>query len=81
MKRRLLNFSKNLIICIGLVVIVMMLFFTTSSYAADEKTVGQLIRETVGTWYKVVVKFSIAVYSIGYLIIVLKLFADKTPER
>ena len=81
MKDKLLNFSRNLIIALGLVVIVMTLFFATSSYAASGDTLGKLMRKTVSDWYRFILKICMIVYSIGYLIIILKLLADRTPER
>ena len=81
MKQKLLNFSRNLIIALGLVVMVMILFFTTSSYAASGDTLGKLMRSTVSDWYRFILKVCLAVYAVGYLIIILKLLADRTPER
>ena len=78
MKARLLNFFKNLIISFGLVVIVMTVFFTTSSCAV---TFGETMRSTFSDWYRVIIRISFSVYIVGYLIIVLKLLANRTPER
>ena len=115
MKKKLLNFSKNLIIVLGLVVMIEMLFFATRSYAATDatvneiqnttsstaeksettdageedsessggqtKTVGQTIRAKISSWYKFISRASLAFFASGYLIMILKLLADKTPEK
>lgn len=81
MKHKLLNFSKNLIISIILVVIVMMLFFTTSSCAASGDTLGKLMRQSISEWYRTILKFSLIVYLIGYLIILIKVLIERTPEK
>lgn len=81
MKNRLLNFSKNLIISLGLIVLIMVLFFTTSSYAEAGDTFGKIMRTNISSWYKIILNFSLSVYFIGYLVIVLKLLADRTPQR
>ena len=59
----------------------MMLFFTTSSYAVSGFTLGSVMRQTISVWYLYILRISISVYVIGYLIIVLKLLVDRTPER
>ena len=79
MKKKLLNFSKNLIIVLGLVV-VLMLFFTTRSYAASQN-LAHIMRETISDWYRVVRNLSISIYSIGYLLICLHLLTNNTPEK
>lgn len=79
MKKKLLNFSKNLIIVLGLVV-VLMLFFTTRSYAASQN-LAHIMRETISSWYRVVRNLSISIYSIGYLLICLHLLTNNTPEK
>ncbi|MBR1540359.1 MAG: hypothetical protein IJ629_04230 [Clostridia bacterium] len=84
MKHKLLNFSKNLIIALGLVVMVMILFFTTSSYAVTGhavNTLGQLMRTTISDWYRWILRITLSAYVAGFLVIVLKLLADRTPER
>ena len=80
MKNRLLNFSKNLIIMLGLVV-TMLLLFTTISYGADGDSLGKMMRSTVSGWYRFITKLSLAIFSIVYIVILLKLLADRTPER
>jgi len=81
MKNKLLNFSKNLIITLGLVVIIFTVFFTTNSYAAQGDTLGKLMRQNISSWYRVILRISISAYVIGYLIILIKLLAYRTPER
>ena len=82
MKTKLLNFLKNLIIILGLVVIVMMLFFTTRSYAVSQTvTVGQVMRNSISTWYNFIKEICITVYLIVYLLVCLKLLSDRTPEK
>lgn len=79
MKHKLLNFTKNLIIALGLVVIVVMLFFTTRSYAAE--SLGVTMRQNISDWYRAILYVSILVYVLGYFVIVLKLLSDRTPGK
>ncbi len=79
MKNKLLNFLKNLIITIILVAIVENICFATSSYAAGE-TLGQLMRKNVSEWYRFILRVSMAVYVIAYLIIIIKLLLNRTPD-
>jgi len=80
MRRKLLSFSKNLIIVLGLVVLIM-LIFTTSSYAASEKSLGTVMRQTISDWYRFISNICIVVYIVGYLVIVLRLLGDRTPDN
>ena len=59
----------------------MILFFTTRSYAASQTALGQLMRQTIGSWYRVIWKFSLSIFAIGYLLICMKLFTDNTPDK
>ena len=82
MNKKLLNFSKNLIISVGLVVIVMLLYFTTSVYAVGTtKTLGELMRSSISDWYRFIRTSCISIYTIIYLIMVIKMLADRTPEK
>ena len=82
MKKKLLNL-KNLIIVIGLVVIATMLFLTTSSYAATgtAQSLGTLMRQTVSSWYRFIVRLSLSIFAIVYLITIVKLLSDRIPDR
>ena len=80
MKNKLLNFSKNLIITLGLVVLIFMLF-ATSSYAADGDSLGKIMRNTVSTWYNLILKVTLFIFAISYLVILIKFLGDRTPDK
>ena len=44
-------------------------------------TLGEKMREVISDWYRFILRVSLSLYAIAYLIIILKLFADRTPER
>ena len=81
MKTKLLNFCKNLIIVLGLVVIVDVLFFTTSSYAATGDTLGKIMRQNISIWYMFINRICILIFAVSYLLVVIKLLVNSTPEN
>lgn len=80
MTHKLLNLFRNLIITLVLVGMVIISVLTTSSYAASY-TLGGVMRQTISVWYLYILRISITIYVTAYLIIILKLLVDKTPER
>ena len=45
------------------------------------ETLGQVMRKTVSSWYRFILRISLSVYMLGYLMIVVKLLLDGTPEK
>ena len=79
--QKLFHFLKNLIFTLGLVGMVMIPVLTTSSYAVVGYSLGSVMRQAFSVWYIYIVRICISVYCVAYLIIILKLLADKTPEK